>query len=308
MPPPTLKPGLSRMTHMWPRRWADDRGRQFDVYPTAYQGELNYKLSDHHARIGIFPTAESLAVRDANDALIFGAPKADPRDALSILDDPSKRASAGPSPAKSLGGMQGGSFKAVRLDSGAFLFRFGDPDKRVGGWWSDRRAMIRILLRVEPAAAGLQGVRGGSELNIRDYARKYSEVLNEWSNGMRYVWCTRTMGAISGFRGMGADQRSERIETVLDIDGNPCAITYEHMNDDNIQLFIPNVFGRVDAPKPGEPAFFSAMVKWLPEVLEVNLVPQVREAMERKESMKKIFLGVEDWLMGGNRHATFIPR
>jgi hypothetical protein len=50
------------------------------------------------------------------------------------------------------------------------------------------------------------------------------------------------------------------------------------------------------------------MVKWLPEVLEANLVPQVREAMARKESWKKIFLGVEDWLMGGDRHAKFNPR
>lgn len=299
---------MSRMPNRWPRRWTDERGNSYDVYPTAYQGELNYKLSDHHARTGLFPTAESLAVRDANAAVPLGAPKANPFDGLSILDNPTLRAQAGPSPTKGIGGMQGGRFKSVRLDPGTFLFRFGDPDKRVGGWWSDRRAMLRILLRVEPAVKGLQGVRGGAELNIRDYARKYSEVLSEWQNGMRYVWCTRTMGAIWGFRGLGADQRSEKIETVLDQFGNPVAITYEHMNDDNLQLFLPNVFGRVDAPKPGEPLFFSAMVKWLPEVLEANLVPQLREAMERKESMKKIFLGVEDWLMGGNRHAQFHPR
>ncbi len=167
---------------------------------------------------------------------------------------------------------------------------------------------MRILLRVEPAAKGLQGVQGGAELNIRDYARKYSEVLTEWENGMRYVYCTRLRAPVWAFRGMGADQRSKEIETVMDQHGNPTAITYEHMKDDNMQTFIPNVFGRVDAPKPGEPLFFAPTVKWLPEVLEHDLVPQVRAHMSGYNSMKKLFVAVDDWMMGGDRHSKLIIR
>ncbi|TKD13316.1 hypothetical protein [Polyangium fumosum] len=280
----------------WPKKWKDTRNVTFDVYPTAYQGTLNYGLSRQHALGGIFPTAESLAARARGES---------PRDELTLVDKPIPSGGFGNIPRAATGGMQAAGLQAVRLNIGETLYRFGDAGGHKGGWWSGREGLFRILLRVEPTQQGMPGVRGGSELGIRDYARKYSEVLGEWGSQMKYLYATQLRGAVMAFRGMGASQRSKEITMIEGADGRPHAVTYEHMSDDNRQIFIPNVYTRIDGAPPGEPAFFAPVVKWHPEVLEQCLVPLIRTRLGRGEKYRAIIGDVEAWMMRGDRKAQF---
>lgn len=280
----------------WPQPWTDPRGKRFQVYPTAHMGTLNYGLSKEHAFAGIFPTAESVAARERGE---------NPRDELTLVDQGTQNDGFGKIPLAATGGMQAAGLAAIRLPVGETLYRFGDQGGYKGGWWSSRESLFRILLRVEPAAKGLPGVQGGSELSIRDYARKYSEVLGEWKSLMKYLYATRLRGAVMAFHGMGAAQRSEKLQVITNPDGSGHAVTYEHLADDNRQIFIPNLFARIDGAVVGEPAFFAPVVKWHPEVLEQCLVPMIRMRLGRGETYRQIIGDVEDWMMLGNRRATF---
>lgn len=282
----------------WPQKWTWTNIPKvtFDVYPTAYLGTLNYGLSQHHAVMGVFPTAESVMARTRGQ---------DPRDQLSLLDQPNPSGGFGNVPRSATGGLQLTGLQVIRLNVGDTLYRFGDVGGHKGGWWIDRRAIMRMLLRVEPAKEGLPGVRGGAEYNIRDYARKYCEVLTEWQSKMKYIYATRLQGPVMAFGGMGAAQRSKNIMTIANADGSAHAVTYEHLADDNRQIYIPNVYARVDNALPGEPRFFAPVVKWHPEVLEQCLVPLIRQRIARKESMRQIITDVEAWMVGGSRKALF---
>ena len=300
--PIMLRPTLP--DHMlYPKKYRDRNGITYDVYPTAWRNVLNYGLERKHAIGGVFVTAESLKIREANAKKPLGQQER-PYDELSLLDDPSKRTGGGPTPHAATGGMQLARFSVIRIEAGTTLYRFGDEGGYNGCWWSDRKALMRMLLRIEPDQDGLAGVRGGSQYNIRDYARRYSEVLGEWGSLMKYMFATRVQSAIMAFRGMGAAQRSKisEVKTSTGMD----SITYEHMADDNIQIYIPNAFGRVAGPKPGEPSFFTPPVKWHPEVLEHNLVPLIKEHMEAGVSMKKIMPAVETWMMDRDRHKPLV--
>jgi hypothetical protein len=283
-------------TGQWPLSWTDGRGNTFEVYPTVHQGVLNYKLDRKHAFAGIFPTAESVALR---------AKGKDAFDELSLLDKPNPSGGFGRVPRAAMGGMQAAGLQPVRLRPSETLYRFGDAGEHKGGWWTSREGLFRILLRAEPSAEGMPGVRGGSELNIRDYARKYSEVLGEWGSHMKYLYATQLRGTVMAFRGMGASQRSKEILRVPASDGMSEAVSYEHMTDDNRQLYIPNVYTRVDGPAPGEPAFFGPVVKWHPEVLERSLVPLIKQRLRRGETYRVIIADVETWMIRGNRKAQF---
>jgi hypothetical protein len=151
----------------------------------------------------------------------------------------------------------------------------------------------------------MPGVRGGAELNIRDYARKYSEVLGEWGSMMKYLFATQLRGAVMAFRGMGAAQRSKEVLLLPGTDGAPHAVSYEHLADDNRQIFIPNVYARIDGAQLGEPAFFAPVVKWHPEVLERCLVPMIRQRLARRDGYRAIITDVEAWMMRGDRRALF---
>jgi hypothetical protein len=282
----------------WPQKWTSTNVPKvtFDVYPTAYMGTLNYGLNQHHAVMKVFPTAESVMARARGE---------DPRDQLTLLDQPGPSGGFGKIPRSATGGLQLSGLHVIRLNAGDTLYRFGDTGKHNGGWWIDRRALMRILLRVEPAKDGLPGVRNGTELNIRDYARKYCEVLTEWKSNMKYLYATRLQGAVMAFGGMGAAQRSKDVITIANPDGSAHAVTYEHLADDNRQIFIPNVYTRVDNALPREPRFFGPIAKWHPEVLEQCLVPLVRERFARNETYRQIITDVEAWMVGGNRKALF---
>jgi hypothetical protein len=246
--------------------------------------------------MGIFPTAESVMARTRGQ---------DGYDQLTLLDQPNPSGGFGNVPRSATGGLRVGGLHAIRLNVGETLYRFGDDGGHKGGWWIDRRGLMRILLRIEPAQNGLPGVRGGTEFNIRDYARKYCEVLTEWKSKMKYIYATRLQGAVMAFGGMGAAQRSKNILTLANSDGTPHAVTYEHLADDNRQIYIPNAFTRIDNAVPGEPRFFSAPIKWHPEVLEQSLVPMVRERITRKDNIRQIITDVEAWMLGGSRKAPF---
>jgi hypothetical protein len=282
----------------WPQKFTFGNVHRwtFDIYPTAYMGTLNYGLQMHHAIAGIFPTAESALARERGQKA---------RDELTLIDQPEPSGGFGNVPRSATGGLQRAGMSVIRLNLGETLYRFGDEGGHKGGWWIDRRGLMRILLRVEPGREGLPGVRGGAELSIRDYARKYCEVLTEWKSRMKYIYATRLQGAVMAFGGMGAAQRSKNVLTIANSDGSGHAVTYEHLDDDNRQIFIPNVYDRVDNALPGEPRFFSSPVKWHPEVLEQCLVPLIRERFARKDNMRQIITDVEAWMVGGNRKAAF---
>ena len=276
----------------WPQVWADAKGNRFDIYPTAYSGVLNYGLDKKHAISGIFPTAETVMAREAGESV---------RDELTLINRSGP--SAGPTPAAATGGMQLAGCNAVRLNSGTTLYRFGDDGGHKGGWWTERDGLFRMLLRVEPAAEGLPGVKDGSRYTLRDYARLYSEVLTEWKSKMKYLFATRLQGPIMAFRGRGAAQRSAEVLEMVDASGAPIAVTYEHMADDNRQLFVPNIYARIDGPVGAEPKFFSNVVKWHPEVLEHHLVPMIRDALDRGQRYREMIGDIESWMMRGDRRA-----
>lgn len=257
-------------------------GHTFDVYPTVYRRILNYGLNRQHAHRRIFPTEESIEQRIINPGWKF--------DELGNL----------------AGGMQLSRMAVIRLTAGTTLYRFGDTGGHEGGWWTSRDGMFRMLLKVEPRRAGLPGVVDGQELTLRDYARKYSEVLTEWGNGMRYMFCTRLRGPVMAFRGMGASQQAKVYQLEIPGSGGQTAGTIvEKMNDDNRQIFIPNVFGRIDAPPQGEPSFFSPVRKWLPEVLEQRLTPAILERLQAGDTYRYIVPDMENWLMSGNKRTPF---
>ena len=282
----------------WPQKWTGANGHRwtFDVYPTAHQGILNYGLQMHHAISGMFPTAESVLARQQGK---------DGREQLSLIDQATQKGGFGNVPRSASGGLQFTGMNVIRLSVGQTLYRFGDENGHKGGWWIDRRGLMRILLRVEPAKDGMPGVQRGSEYNIRDYARKYCEVLTEWGSKMKYIFATRLQGTVMAFGGMGAAQRSKDVLTISNADGTAHAVTYEHLDDDNRQIFIPNVYARIDGPPPGEPRFFAPHVKWHPEVLEQCLVPLIRERLARKDKLRVVMTDVETWMMGGKRNAMF---
>lgn len=291
------------LTGPWPKKWKDAKGTTFNVYPTAYQGVLNYGLDRKHAFAGVFPTAESVAIRARGNG-------EDPRDGLRLVDFGGPTGGFGAIPQAATGGLQASGLHPVRMTAGETLYRFGDTGQHKGGWWVSRESLYRILLRVEPKQEGLPGVRGGAELNIRDYARRYSEVLGEWSigpsgNRMKYLFATQLRGTVMVFRGMGATQRSKEVRVVPSSDGAAQAVTYEHMADDNRQVFIPNIYARIDSPAVGEPAFFAPVVKWHPEVLEQCLVPLLKQRIARGDGYRAIITDVEAWMMRGDRRATF---
>ena len=108
------------------------------------------------------------------------------------------------------------------------------------------------------------------------------------------------------FRGMGASQQA----TVYQLEvpgqaGQTAGTIVEKMNDDNRQIFIPNVFGRIDAPPLGEPSFFSPVRKWLPEVLEQRLTPAILERLQAGDTYRYIVPDMENWLMSGNKRTPF---
>ncbi len=289
----------------YPLKWVDKRFGAFNVFPTAHRNVLNYGLDKRHILAGTFVTAESLAVRQKN---LAGPMKCEdkpdrPFDQLSLFDDPRRRQFAD----IAAGGMQLAGANVVEYPAGTQLYRFGGDRGYEGGWWSDRSALMRILLRVEPGQPGMRGVQGGSQYNIRDYAQRYSEILTYWANGkgangenasnLRYLWATRLMAPVRMLRGLGAAQRNHT--AVQPGDGG--YITYESASDDNVQLFIPNIFGRIGACKPGEISFFQQPVKWLPEVLEMNLVPQIQAKLAAGESLRTVLAEVDQWMILGNR-------
>ena len=265
----------------YPIRW-DWNGHTFDVYPTVYRRILNYGLNRQHAHRGIFPTEESIEQRIV-----------DPNFGYDKLDNLS-------------GGMQLSRMSVVRLTAGTTLYRFGDTGGHKGGWWTSRDGMFRMLLKVEPKKPGLPGVAGGNELNLRDYARKYSEILTEWGSGLRYMFCTRLRGPVMAFRGMGAAQQGQVYQIAVPGTEDELAGTVvEKMNDDNRQIFIPNVFNRIDGPSGNEPSFFSPVRKWIPEILEQRLTPAILERLRAGDSYRYIVPDMEDWLLSGNKSQPF---
>lgn len=292
---------------VYPLKWTDPRFGVFSVYPTAHNNTLNYGLDKRHILAGTFVTAESLAVRQRNKTKPpFAEDRPDnPYDKLSVFDDPARRNG---SPIAS-GGLQLAGCNVVEYPAGTQLYRFGAEKGYEGGWWSDRTALMRMLLRVEPGRPGSRGVVNGSRYNIRDYAQRYSEVLTYWADGgnpgqnrsdasnLRYLWATRLMAPVRVLRGMGAAQRNHAAEQA----GDRGFITYESATDDNVQIFIPNIFGRIGATKPGEPSFFQQPVRWLPEVLEANLVPQIEAKLAAGESLRTILEQVDRYMITGNR-------
>ncbi len=145
----------------WPQKWtgANLHRWTFDIYPTAYQGVLNYGPHMNHAIAGMFPTAESAMARERGE---------DGREMLTLIDQPNPSGGFGNVPRSATGGLQRSGMSVIRLNAGETLYRFGDDGGHKGGWWIDRRGIMRILLRAEPENDGMPGVRGGAELNIRD--------------------------------------------------------------------------------------------------------------------------------------------
>ncbi|MFT5435208.1 MAG: hypothetical protein ACI9OJ_005925 [Myxococcota bacterium] len=256
----------------WPQTWRAPTGNRFDVNPTAHRGTLNYGLTRRHALMGVFPTAESVKELEA------GRP---PRHEVGAV-----------------GGMQRGAVSVTELKAGTTLYRFGPAGNgHKGGWWTSRDGLFRMLLRVEPRVDGMPGVHGGSELNLRDYARKYSEVLSDWSD-MKFIYGTRLLGNVVAFCGMGAAQATAPLE-IHDAHGNIVGMVAEKMSDDNRQILIPNIYARIDGPPPREPRFFSPVVRMHPEAVEAKLVPAIRRRLANGDRYRNIIPDVEAWMMRG---------
>lgn len=224
------------------------------VYPKLHQGTLNYGLDvlhyhtpfDHQgvepghadAKAGFFPTAESVAVRERDGA------SARPWDLLSNIR----------------GGMTS-HIRVITLNPGHHIFRFSQHGKRGGGvqlgdtssansayapfegpWWTSKLGFENMLGRLDAKSGNkAMGVVNGRAMGLRQYARNYSAVFTDWSK-MELVGMCKVLRPIKAFMGMGA--KLERSDVKVNYASFEKLET-ETFNDENVQLYIPNLNGQI---------------------------------------------------------------
>lgn len=208
-------------------------GRDLEVYPLAYNGTLNYGLSeknfltphpnDPSGNAGYFPTIESLDIElnpaakgqrspcflgNLRGGLITDAHGSDPSRALRV--------------------------RAVTLQPETILMRFSDPGpgRADGPWWTSPAAFLDILMareaRADAGRIGVKrGVTGAGTLSFLERAREYSQVLRGWS-GMDMLYVRKVTRPIRVFIGVG------KASIVDDTTG-------EAFEDANFQLYVPSL-------------------------------------------------------------------
>lgn len=254
-------------------QYVDGHGVTHEVYQAVYDGVLNHDLKPEHYQRGEFLTNESVEQRLRNRQL---GVREEERGALDTH-----------------GNLQRGMKAHVRvitLKEGQPIFRFASKSsahRHTGPWWTTKLGFEAILLRLDSA------VEGGRQLTLREFARRYSAVAESW-NQMDTVFMGVVRRPIRCFMGMGSQQyffrdprstepnrqqhlhhgnlaqHRERLQWVQA--GHAQQLNLESYEDENVQLYLPNLSGHVSTPeRPLAEAFLQVFKEWSPEQIDHEL-------------------------------------